>query len=144
MSKGELMNRYLVNARFSFLYVVIFSIAIGCASTYSLIAGLGRWQTMLLLAGALIGAWATLFAFLEIRRVAKTPNYKTDEALLQEPNPYAPRTVTVGSSTGEPYPHHEDYPESAGLEEGQLTARLNDPTPFIEEFLNRRKQKIAG
>jgi len=137
------MNRYFVNARFNFLYVVISAIAIGCATTYSLIAGLGTWQTMLLLTGGLIGAWATLFVFLEMRRIAQTPNYKADQALLQEPDPYAPRTVTVASSTGEPYPHHEDYPESAGLEEGQLTARLNDPTPFIEEFLNRRKQKAA-
>lgn len=58
----------------------------------------------------------------------------------EEADPYAPRTVVVGPPTGAPYPHHEDYPESAGLEEGQLCSRLTDPTPLIEDFLNRRSK----
>lgn len=140
------MNKRLLNARFHFLYVVISAVAIGCALTYSFIAGLGSWQTVLVLMGLLLGAWATLFSFLEVRRLAQTPKERADEALTEEPDPYAPRTVVVEPPTGVPYPHHEDYPESAGLEEGQLLSRLTDPTPLIEDFLSRRhkeKQKAA-
>lgn len=139
------MNTRLINARFSFLYVVISAVAVGCAMTYSFVAGFGRWQTVLLLVGALLGAWATLFSFLELRRLTQTPN-GDDEVFKKEPDPYAPRTVVVQPPSGVPCPHHEDYPESAGLEEGQLVSRLTDPTPLVEDFLNRRskqKQKAA-
>jgi hypothetical protein len=139
------MNKHLLNARFSFLYVVISAVAIGCAMTYSFVAGLGSWQTILVLVGLLVGAWATLFSFLEVRRLAQAPK-SVDETFKKEPDPSAPRTVVVEPPTGAPYPHHEDYPESAGLEEGQLLSRLTDPTPLIEDFLSRRhkeKQKAA-
>jgi hypothetical protein len=138
--KGTIMNKHLLNARFSFLYAVISAVAVGCAMTFSWIAGLNTLQTVLLLIGALLGAWATLFSFLEIRRLAQRPK-SVDEAFKEEADPYAPRTVVVEPPTGAPYPHHEDYPESAGLEEGQLCSRLADPTPLIEDFLNRRSMK---
>ena len=133
------MNNQLLNARFSFLYVVISVAAVGCAMTFSWIADLNRLQTVLLLMGGLLGAWATLFSLLEIRRLAQKSK-SVDEALKEEADPYAPRTVVVGPPTGAPYPHHEDYPESAGLEEGQLCSRLTNPTPLIEDFLNRRSK----
>ena len=134
------MNKHLSNARFSFLYGVIFAVAVGCTMTFSLIAGLNWWRTVLLVTGGLLGAWATLFSFLELRRLAQKPN-SVDEALQEEKDPYAPRTVVVEPPTGVPYPHHEDYPESAGLVQGQLCSRLPDPTPLIEEFLNRRSRE---
>jgi len=134
------MNKHLLNARFNFLYAVISAIAIGCAITYIFIAGLGGWQTAMVSVGLLLGAWATLFSFLEVRRLAQTPK-SVDEALKEEPDPYAPRTVVVEPPTGVPYPHHEDYPESAGLEEGQLVSRLTDPTPLIEDYLIRRHKE---
>lgn len=140
------MNKHLVNAKFNFLYVVISAVVVGCAGTYSLIADLRTWQTVLLFMGALLGAWATLFSLLEMHKLGQTPKCEADEALKEKPDPYAPRAVVVMPPTGAPYPHHEDYPESAGLEEGQLVSRLPYPTPLIEDFLNRRalkKQRAA-
>lgn len=127
--------------KFAFLYVVISAVVVGCAMTYSWIAGLAWWQTVLVLIGGLAGAWATVFSFLEVRRIAKTPKYRAEEALKEEADPYASRTVVVAPPTGEPYPHHEDYAESAGLDQGQLTSHLPDSTPFIDTFLSRREQK---
>jgi len=135
------MKKQLADPRFVFLYLVISAFVVGVAMTYSFVADLGAWQTVLLLLGGLIGGWATLFTLLEVRRIAKTPKYLADEALEQEPNPYGPRKVIVKPPTGDPCVHHEDYPESAGLTEEQLLFRIADPTPIIEEYLTRRAKK---
>jgi len=135
------MNKHLANARFSFLYVIISAVAVGIVMTYSLIAGLAIWQTALALTGGLLGAWATLFTLLEIRRIAQTPEDRAAEALIEQENPDAMPTVVVLPPTGDPCPHHEDYPESAGFSEEQLVFRTPDRTPLIEDFLDRRAQK---
>lgn len=126
--------------KFAFLYVAISALVLAVAMTYSSIAGLSGPQTALLLVGGLIGAWATVFTLLEIRRLGQTPKERADEALIRE-NPYFSRSVTVQPPTGDPCPHHEDYPESAGLDQGQLTSRTPEPTPFIEDLLAKRRRK---
>ena len=128
--------------RLAFLYVVISAIAIACVMTYAGIAGLYWWQTALLLTGGLLGAWATLFSFLEVRRLGQTPNERQTKALAEDP--YLSREVVVAPSTGEPCPHHEDYPESAGLDQGQLTSSLPGGTPLIESLLSRRTRQPAS
>ena len=127
--------------KFAFLYVLLATVAVAGAVTFSWIAGLVWWQTLLVLVGALIGAWGTTFSFLETRRVAQRPDQRNNEILREDTDPYIPRKVKVAPPTGDPYPHHEDYPESAGFDQGQLTSRLPDETPFVEEFLKRRSEK---
>jgi hypothetical protein len=127
--------------KFAFLYVAISALAVACAMTFSGIVGLTTLQTVLLLIGLLIGAWGTVFSFLEIRRIARTAMNKADEALEEAANPYSSRTVVVKPPTGEPYPHHEYFTESQGLDQGQLTSRLPDAMPFIDSFLSRRRSK---
>ena len=80
----------------------------------------------------------TLFSLLEFTGVAENAR-RAEDGLKSEPDPYAPRQITVAPPTGEPYPHHEDHPESAGLDQGQLTSRLSETTPLIDLFLNRRR-----
>lgn len=127
--------------KFAFLYLAISALVLAAVMTFSGIAGLTTVQTALLLLGAWIGAWGTLFSFLEIRRITRTPKDKTEEALEVAANPYASRTVIVRPPTGEPYPHHEYFTESQGLDQGQLTSRTPGDTPFIESFLSRRRSK---
>ncbi len=126
--------------KWAFLYVLISVPAIAGATTYSWIHGLGGWQTVLLWIGCLLGAWATLFSFLEVRRLARSPKDTAEEARQEEPNPYGPRTLVVRPETGDAQVHHEYYPESAGFDQGQLTSQISGSTPFVEEFLNRRKK----
>lgn len=139
--RGKHMNKHLANARFSFLYVFISAIAVGIAMTYSLIAGLAWWQTALVLIGGVVGACATLFTVLEVRRIAQTPEQRAAEALIEQENPDALPPVVVLPPTGDPCPHHEDYPESAGFSEEQLVFRTPDRTPLIEDFLDRRAKR---
>ena len=130
--------------RFAFLYVAISAPVIACVMAYSAMAGLTWWQSLIMLIGFLIGAWATLFSFLEVRRLAQTPKDRADEE-LRNANPYSSRMVVVEPPTGDPYPHHEDYPESSGQDQGQLTSHLPDETPLIGRFLNiGRPEKPAA
>jgi len=137
------VHKHLVSSepRFAFLYVVISAVAVACVMIYSAIAGLAWWQTSLLLIGCLVGAWGTLFSFLEVRGLPQTPKNRAGEALQEYADPYLPRTVIVAPPTGEPYPHHEDYAQSSGLDQGQLTSQLPDLTPFVDRFLSRRSTK---
>jgi hypothetical protein len=124
--------------KFAFLYVVIAAGAIASAMVYSAIAGLSWLQNLLLLVGCLIVGWAILFSVLEVRRIASTPKNRGEAAFKED---YPDRIVTVEPPTGDPYPHHEDYPQSAGFDQGQLTSRIPNSTPFMDRFLNRQRSK---
>ena len=127
--------------RFAFLYVVISAATTTCVVTYGSIAALPWWQRLLMLIGCLIVGWAILFSILEVRRLGQTVKERADEALGRSSNPYPSRIVVVEPSTGDPYPRHEDYVGSAGLDQGQLTSQLSDSMPFIGRFLSRGRDK---
>jgi hypothetical protein len=122
----------------AFLYVVVAVGAISTAMLYSVVAGLTWWQDLLMLIGSLILGWAILFSVLEVRRSASTPEDRAKQAFQED---YPDRIVVVDPPTGDPCPHHEDYPQSAGLDQGQLTSRIPDSTPFVDRFLNRPRGK---
>lgn len=129
--------------KFAFLYEVIAAGALGSAITYGIVAGLSWPRTLLAVMGALTIGWAVLFSVLEVRRLAQTPEDRAKEALAGSSNPYLSRTVPVLPAAGDPCPHHEYYPESQGLDQGQLTSRLPGSTPLIDGILDRwtnRKQ----
>jgi len=127
--------------RFVFLYAVIAAGAIASAMIYRAVAGLAWWQSLLMLFTCLTVGWAILFSILEVRRLGQTPKERADEALEGSSNPYPARIVDVAPPTGDPYPHHEDYAESAGLDQSQLTSRLPNSTPFIDGILSRWHDK---
>ena len=129
--------------RFAFLYFVIAAGAVASAMTYSGITGLAWWQTVLLLIGSVVVGLAILFSILEVRRLAQTPD-QAAKAAEQARNPYTSRIVVVEPPTADPYPHHEDYGQSAGFDQGQLTSHLPDATPFVQEFLRRRPAKKSA
>jgi len=122
--------------RFAFLYVVIFAAALATVMTYSGLAGLSWWKSVLMLIGTVIVGWAILFSVLEVRRLGKS---EKDVAAEREAdvNPYTSREVVVKGPTNDPYPHHEDYVESQGFDQGQLTSRIPDTTPLVDKFLKR-------
>ena len=126
--------------KWAFLYVLIAVAAIAWATTYSWIAGLAWWLAAPLVLGCVIAGCAVIFSFLEVRRLAQSPKQAEEEAHVEKPNPYAPRTLVVRPETGDAQVHHEYYPESAGLDQGQLTSQISGSTPWVEEFLNRRKK----
>src|SRR5689334_25302367 len=89
----------------AFVYVVVATIAIGSAMTFSWIIRLGWWHTALVVVGALLFAYGIGFSFIEMRRLAQTPKERASEILFEETDPYPPRTVVVAPPTGDPYPH---------------------------------------
>lgn len=133
--------------KFAFLYAVIAAAGIAGVMTLSGIAGLAWWQSVLMLTGCLIVGWALLFSILEVRRLAQTAKERAAEALEGGSNPYPSRIVAVAPPTADPYPHHEDYAQSSGFDQGQLTSQLPDSTPFVDRFLSggrSKKQKAGG
>jgi len=127
--------------KFTFLYVVIAAIAITCAIAYSLIANLGPVQSSLLLAGALLVGGAFVFSYMEIRRITRPPASVDTRKLDEDPDPYGPRKLTIAAPTKDAYPHHEDYVESRGLDQSQLTARIPGSTPFLGRFFGEKEEK---
>lgn len=130
--------------KFTFLYGAVSAVAITCAIAYSMFASLAWLQSLLLLIGCLFVGCALVFTFIEVHRAAGASK-KTGEVLNEDADLYASRTVDIRPPTGEPYPHHEDFAESAGLDQGQLTSRIPGSTPFLDVFSSRRsrKQKAA-
>ncbi len=124
------------NERFAFLYVVIAAGALTSAMIYSGLAGLTWWHSVLMVVGAVVLGCAILFSILEVRRIAQTPK-EAAKALEEASNPYQERTIVVDPPTGDPYPHHEDYKQSSGFDQGQLTSQLPDATPLIDKLLRR-------
>lgn len=122
--------------KFAFLYGVATAITITCVIAFSLIANLKLWQGLLLLVGCLFVACALIFHFLEMYRTSHPAMGPAEGAS----DPYFSRTVSVAPPTKEPYPHHEDFKESAGFDQGQLTARIPGSTPFIDRLERDRSE----
>lgn len=125
--------------KFTFLYVAISAVALTCAIAYSLFAGLTFLHGSLLVGGCLLVGWAFVYNFMEVRRA--TLANKGAQAAPVEPDPYGPHTVVTAPPTGDSYPHHEDYTESQGFDQSQLTARIPDQTPNPAELFARRREK---
>lgn len=122
--------------RFAFLYAVIAAAAIAFVGTISGVAGLFWWQSALMLIGTVIVGWAVLFSILEIRRLGKG---KDALAEPEEARPSPMQKLVVAPPTADACVHHEDYPESQGFDQGQLTSRIPADTPLVAELLGKGK-----
>lgn len=125
--------------KFTFLYIAISAVAITCAVAYSLIANLGLFQSSLLLTGALVVGCAFVFSYMEIRRITRP--FKAAGKSDAEPDPYGPRKLKIAEPTKDAYPHHEDYVESQGFDQSQLTARIPGSTPFVDRFFGDKEER---
>ena len=123
--------------KFTFLYVAISALAVTCAIAYSLFAGFTFLRGSLLIVGCLVVGWAFVYNFMEVRRATR----KSASTGPSEPDPYGPHTVVTASPTGDAYPHHEQYVESQGFDQSQLTARIPDQTPYPTGLFTRRRGK---
>ena len=126
--------------KFAFMYGVIAIGALAVAIAYWAVARLDWFQCVLVFVGCLAVGWAMLYTVLEVRRLAQTPSEREQEALEGRSNPYISRSVSIEPSTGDPYPHHEEYRESCGQDQGQRTSRLPGSTPLIDDLLRRERE----
>ena len=118
-------------------YVLVLVATLTLAIMFSLVAGLSRWQTLLLMIGVALLMWVGVFTFLRFTA-------KGGSNTIPGPDFYGKRKVIVEPPTGEPYPHHEDRPESPGLDQGQLTSHLPGNTPLTERLSHRGARKEGG
>jgi len=128
-------------SRVTFIYGVVTALVVTAIVLYSLVADWSWFQSLLLTIGTLVVAWAIVFSFMEVHRIATRSKSITGPDDIVDPD--APRKVTVGPPTNEATPHHEFHPGSQGLDQGQLTSRLSG-TPTPREFFRRGKDKPAS
>ena len=123
-------------------------LAMIAAATTALIVGLMArigWQNCLILIGSAAAfTGGVLFALLELHRLGRAAS--GNAAILAQNTSDANQSIRLRAfaslrrimmqpaESNDPYPHHEDYPESPGQDQGQLTSRLTGSTPLLEEL----------
>ena len=127
-----------------FEYLLPTVAAAAIALMFGLLVGVS-WPLCLMLMGAmavLIGGVA--FTLLKMHSLA-FPKDRAGRYEFLDPNRSAelrlraqPQILVKRPADEEPYPHHEDYPESAGEDQGQLTSHLPGSTPFLEDLAVRK------
>ena len=126
-------------SRVVFPYAVVFAVMISFIAGFGMMAGMYGWEILLWCIGACLVIGGIIFTFFEVRRLAgiskSTQELAREEA---EADRMTRRVVVVEGPTGDPYPHHEDFAESAGSDQGQLTSRSPEPTPVIGKLLSKR------
>jgi len=107
---------------------------------FGLLAGLTSQGSLILMIAAGLLAGGGAFSLLEMhgraqrnreqksRRAAELDAF---EATLVDLRTKAEQANPEPAGEPEPYRHHEDHPESPGHDQGQLTANLPNPTPFV-------------
>jgi hypothetical protein len=128
------------HGKFAFVYGVVGVGTLVATAAFAALADLSWLQGLLIFIGCLSVGWAILFTILEVRRLAQSAREREEEALLSSSNPYVSHSVAIDPSTGDPYPHHEDYGESCGQDQGQRTSRLPGTTPLIDRLVKRARE----
>jgi len=132
-------------SRVVFPYAAVFAVVISFIAGFGMMAGMYPWEIVLWCIGACLVIGGIIFTFFEVRRLAGISRSTQELALEEaEADRMTRRAVVVDGPTGHPYPHHEDFAESAGFDQGQLTSRSPEHTPVIGRLLNKgRSQERA-
>jgi hypothetical protein len=130
------------SSRVVFIFGVIGALIVTGVTLYSLAADYSAMQTTILMLGCLVVAFAIIFSFLEVRRIAHRSNSIGGE--ISGVDPDGPRKIIVEPPTGEATPHHEFHEGSRGLDQGQLTSRLSGTPRFAELFHWGRHKRRAS
>jgi len=129
-------------SRVVFPYVMVFAVMVSFIAGFGMMAGLRNWEVLLWSAGACLVVGGIIFTFFEVRRLAGISKSNAELAREEADADRLTRyVVVVEGPTGESYPHHEDHPGSPGSDQGQLTSRGPEGTPWIEDWLSRRQRR---
>ncbi len=126
-------------SRVVFPYAVVFAVMVSFIAGFGMMAGMYRWEILMWCIGACLVIGGIIFTFFEVRRLAGIS--KSNQELAREEaeaDRMTRRIVVVEGPTEHPYPHHEDFAESAGTDQGQMTSRSPEPTPVIGKLLDKR------
>ncbi|HYK17666.1 MAG TPA: hypothetical protein VEV37_06580 [Bryobacteraceae bacterium] len=116
--------------------MMVFAALLSLIAGFGMMAGMRGWEIAMWAIGTCLVVGLIIFTFFEVRRLAGI-SLSSEQLARDEAEADRMTVVVVEGPTGDPVPHHEDYVESAGFDQGQLTSRTPEGTPFIEDFLNR-------
>ena len=122
--------------RVVFPYAMVFAVMLSFIAGFGMMAGMRAWEVLLWSVGGCLVVGLIIFTFFEVRRLAGI-SMSTEQLAREEAEADRMNAVVVEGPTNDACPHHEDYVESAGFDQGQLTSRTPEGTPFIEDLLRR-------
>jgi hypothetical protein len=132
-----------------FEYLLPMVAAAAVALIFSLLVAVS-WPVCLMLMGAgaaLVGGVA--FTFFQMHSLglpqkARAPDRVVRSAAESKLRTQRQMLVKQAACEYEPCPHHENYPESPGEDQGQLTSHLPGSTPFFDELNAPISWRIIG
>ena len=125
--------------RVLFPYLIVFVSLVSLIAGFGMMASAPGWQIWIWAIGGCLVVGAGMFSFFEVRRLAGISNAPDIARAEAEADRFSRLRAVVEPSTGEPCPHHEDHVGSPGIDQGQLTSRMDTPTPLVGHFAERRK-----
>ena len=129
--------------------LLVIIVAVLVAVIIGLTLGLGTGPFVIWVICAALLAGGVMFTFFEVRRLAARAGYQNSvnqsDVDLEDIHRAGRaarlrilaslrRMLTGPGPTNEPYPHHENHPESPGLDQGQLTSHWPSTTPILEDL----------
>lgn len=127
-------------SRVLFPYIIVLATIISLTAGFGMMAGLQGWKILLWCVGLCLVVGAGMYTFFEVRRLAGITNPREQAWEEEQADAETEREIIIGPGTGEPYPHHEGHGESPGFDQGQLTSRSPEPTPFTGKRALKAKQ----
>ena len=107
------------------------------ALIFSLLTGL-KWQgSLMVMASVALLIGGIVYSLLEMRRLGY-PAIHHDPSRFNQPErlriPHRQTAWQHSAAVDEACFHHENHPESAGEDQGQLLSHLSGSTPFLERL----------
>ena len=127
--------------RVLFPYLIVFVPLICLIAGFGMMAAEPGWQIWIWAIGGCLVVGAGMFSFFEVRRLAGISKPHEQARAEAEVDRFSRLRAVVEPSTGEACPHHEDYVGSPGIDQGQLTSRMDTPTPLVGHFAERGKRE---
>jgi hypothetical protein len=126
--------------RVLFPYLIVFVSLVSLIAGFGMMADAPGWQIWIWAVAGCLVVGAGMFSFFEVRRLAGISRPHENARTEAEADRFSRLRALVEPSTGEPCVHHEDQEGSPGIDQGQLTSRIDTPTPLFH-FAERGKRE---
>ena len=126
-----------VDVAFRFEETLAIVAAASLALIIGLMAGLSWQQCLILIFGVSCLVGGIVFTLLEMHRLTHPPTGGSAPSPATKAATVLRRIVVRSWQSIDPLPHHENYPECPGQDQGQRTSNLPGSTPLLEAIAAR-------
>jgi len=102
-----------------------------------LVAGLSWQECVTLIIGVSCLLGGIVFTLIEMHRLTHPPTSRRSPPPSTKAATVLRKIVARSWQSVDPLPHHENYPECPGQDQGQRTSNIPGSTPLLEEIAQR-------